>query len=74
MLARESQLGDLDLDVRQTLDPAPTAGDPRLIERLMANLIDNAIRHNVPGGHIEITTGASDRHAFVSISNSGPHA
>jgi signal transduction histidine kinase len=72
MLARESQLGDLDLDVRQTLDPAPTAGDPRLIERLMANLIDNAIRHNVPGGHIEITTGARDRHAFVSISNSGP--
>ena len=26
--------------------PAPTAGDPRLLERLIANLIDNAIRHN----------------------------
>ncbi len=37
--------------------PAPTAGDPRLLERLIANLIDNAIRHNTPGGRLEITTG-----------------
>ena len=62
----------LDLDVRATLDPAPTAGDPRLLERLIANLIDNAIRHNTPGGHVEITTGTRDRHAFVSIANTGP--
>jgi signal transduction histidine kinase len=72
MLARESQLGDLDLDVRLTLGPAPTAGDPRLVERLIANLIDNAIRHNTPGGEVEITTGTRDRHAFVSIANTGP--
>ena len=26
-----------------------TMGDPRLIERLVANLVDNALRHNVPG-------------------------
>ena len=62
MLARESQLAGLDLDVRATLDPAATAGDPRLVERLIANLIDNAIRHNAPGGRIEITTGTRDRH------------
>ena len=72
MLARESQLEDLDLDVRLTLEPAPTTGDPRLIERLISNLIDNAIRHNTPGGHVEVTTGARDRHAFVSIANTGP--
>ena len=72
LLARESQLAGLDLDVRATLDPAPTAGDPRLLERLIANLIDNAIRHNTPGGRVEITTGTRDRHAFVSIANTGP--
>ena len=70
MLVRESQLGDL--EVRVTLDPARTAGDPRLIERLISNLIDNAIRHNAPGGHVEITTGTRDRDAFISIANSGP--
>jgi signal transduction histidine kinase len=72
LLAHESQLAGLDLDVRATIDPAPTAGDPRLLERLIANLTDNAIRHNTPGGRIEITTGTRDRHAFVSIANTGP--
>ena len=72
LLAHESQLAGLDLDVRATIDPAPTAGDPRLLERLIANLTDNAIRHNTPGGHVEITTGTRDRYAFVSIANTGP--
>jgi signal transduction histidine kinase len=72
MLAHESEIADLDLDVRATLDPAPTPGDPRLLERLITNLIDNAIRHNTSGGHVEITTGTRDRHAFLSIANSGP--
>jgi signal transduction histidine kinase len=72
LLAYESQLAALDLDVRATIDPAPMAGDPRLVERLIANLTDNAIRHNTPGGRIEIRTGTRDRHAFVSIANTGP--
>jgi signal transduction histidine kinase len=72
MLARESELAGLELDVRAALNPAPTAGDPRLLERLIANLIDNAIRHNQPGGRVEIATGTRDRHAFVSIASTGP--
>jgi signal transduction histidine kinase len=69
--ARESELAGLDLDLRTTLAAAPAAGDPRLIERLIANLIDNAIRHNVAGGRIEISTGTRDRRAFLSIANTG---
>ena len=72
ILAHETQLQDLNLDVSQALDSAPATGDPRLLERLIANLIDNAIRHNTPGGHLEIATGTRDRHPFVSIANSGP--
>jgi signal transduction histidine kinase len=33
---------------------APTAGDPALVERLIANLLDNAVRYNVPGGRVEM--------------------
>jgi signal transduction histidine kinase len=60
------------LDVRATLGPAPTAGDPRLVERLIANLLDNAIRHNSPQGHVEITTGTRHQQAFLAVANSGP--
>ncbi len=56
----------------QALDSAPATGDPRLLERLITNLIDNAIRHNTPGGHLEIATGTRDRRPFLSIANSGP--
>ena len=72
LLARESEAAGRDLDVRATLAPAPTAGDPRLVERLIANLLDNAIRHNIPQGHVEITTGTRDQHAFLTVANSGP--
>jgi signal transduction histidine kinase len=70
--ARDAEAAGRELDVRATLATAPTAGDPRLLERLIANLIDNAIRHNIPGGHVEITTGNRDSHAFLAITNTGP--
>jgi len=70
LLAREPQLADL--DVRATLADAPVEGDPRLVERLIANLIDNAVRHNTAGGSVEITTGGRDGRAFLAVSNSGP--
>ncbi len=72
LAARDAELAGLDLVVRTTLATAPTAGDPRLLEGLIANLIDNAIRHNIPGGHVEIATATRDRHAFLSIANTGP--
>jgi signal transduction histidine kinase len=72
LLARDSEAAGRDLDVRATLAPAPTTGDPRLVERLIANLLDNAIRHNIPQGHVEITTGTRHQHAFLTVTNSGP--
>jgi signal transduction histidine kinase len=71
LLAREPQLTRLDLDVRPALAAAPTTGDPRLLERLIANLVDNAIRHNAPGGQLVLATGMREGRAFVSIANTG---
>ncbi|HTU77885.1 MAG TPA: HAMP domain-containing sensor histidine kinase [Solirubrobacteraceae bacterium] len=72
LLARESDAAGRELDVSATLAPAPTTGDPRLMERLIANLLDNAISHNIPHGHVEITTGIRHQRAFLAVANSGP--
>jgi signal transduction histidine kinase len=66
------EIARLGLDVQTTITPAPATGDPRLAKRLVANLFDNALRHNVTGGHINIETRTESRHAILTITNSGP--
>jgi signal transduction histidine kinase len=72
LLARQVEIERRGLSVNATIDPAPSLGDPRLIEGLVANLLDNALRHNVAGGHIEVATFARDGLGVLSVSNSGP--
>lgn len=55
-----------------TLEPARTSGDPSLVERLVANLVSNAIRHNRPDGSIEIATRTGASGALLSVANTGP--
>jgi signal transduction histidine kinase len=62
----------LNLHVDAKLDPAETTGDPQLLERMIWNLVDNAVRHNEPGGWIRLRTGNSDTAAYLEIANSGP--
>jgi signal transduction histidine kinase len=53
--------------------PATIRGDHALVERLIANLIDNAIDHNVPDGRIEVRTAANGGGtAVLSVSSTGP--
>lgn len=59
------------LKLTSQLDPAPTEGDPALVQRLISNLVDNAVRHNVPGGLIEIRTATVDGHPTLTVANSG---
>jgi signal transduction histidine kinase len=51
---------------------APTIGDPVLLTRLIANLVDNALDHNVAGGQLEIRTSTNGARALLSVSNTGP--
>ena len=55
-----------------TLTAAPATGDPSLAESLVANLVDNAIRHNVPGGQVEVSTTMTDERAIIRVGNTGP--
>jgi len=60
------------LVVDASLEPAQTSGNPRLVERLVANLVGNAIQHNVAGGRVDISTETRDGRAVLTVANTGP--
>ncbi|MHB8657178.1 MAG: sensor histidine kinase [Solirubrobacteraceae bacterium] len=60
------------LTLRLQLAPAWMHGDPRLLERMIANLIDNGIRHNEIGGFLTVGTAASGGKAHLLVANGGP--
>lgn len=55
-----------------SLEAAPTSGEPALIERLIANLLDNAVSYNDARGLIEIVTGSEGGTARLAVANTGP--
>jgi signal transduction histidine kinase len=54
------------------LGPAPASGDPVLVERLVQNLVENAIRHNHDGGELSLATRGRGGWAELEIANTGP--
>lgn len=54
-------------------EPATVSGvDETLLDLTVGNLVDNAIRHNIPGGHVHASTGTAGGGAWLEVSNSGP--
>jgi signal transduction histidine kinase len=72
LLARHAEVRRRGLRVDAVLDPTPALGDPRLAERLVGNLVDNAIRHNLSAGWVRIQTSAGAGGAELAVANSGP--
>jgi signal transduction histidine kinase len=64
--AEEAQIA-----IRDDLEPAWTSGHPGLLERLIANLVDNGIHHNVPGGYLQIQTRSSGDEVELVVANGG---
>ena len=60
------------LRVVDAVEPARTTGDARLVERLVANLISNAVCHNEPGGYLSVSTETMGDRAVLTVTNSGP--
>lgn len=65
------EAGDSEVTVHRLLDPAPTAGEAVLVERLAQNLVENAIRHNHPGGEVWVSTRQRADRVELVVANTG---
>jgi signal transduction histidine kinase len=72
LLSPELDTGTAGISVRTEIGPAAVRGDPRLVERLVRNLVDNAIRYNQPSGRVQVTAATRSGHAVLIVSNTGP--
>ncbi len=59
------------LQLNAVLKQAPVSGDAHLVERMVWNLVDNAVRHNVAGGWISVRTGTDEGAAYLRVANGG---
>ncbi len=67
-----ARAADADVRIVPELRPAWTPGEPALLERLIANLIDNGIQHNERGGFLEVSTAARNGNVELRVANGGP--
>jgi len=70
--AVRAELAERALTVTRDLQPAPTLGDPALLERVVGNLVENAVRHNVPDGWLHLSSGTCADGVRVRVGSSGP--
>ncbi len=59
-------------DLGADIQPAAVAGNVRLLEDLLGNLVDNALHYTPPGGHITVRCGAHDGATFLEVEDDGP--
>jgi signal transduction histidine kinase len=72
LAARRDDTDAAQLSLVARIGPATAFGDPGLAERLVTNLVDNAIRYNAAGGQVEIATGTQAGRAYLAVANTGP--
>jgi signal transduction histidine kinase len=70
--ARNPQIASSGLRLESDLPEACASGDPSLAERLVANLIDNAVLYNLSDGWVSVRTATTNGRAVLTVSNSGP--
>lgn len=68
--AAEEDARQLDLTVPDA--PVWVSGDSTLLGQLLANLIENALRHTPSGTSIGITVGAEEKVATLAVTDCGP--
>jgi signal transduction histidine kinase len=73
LAAGDDEIAAKALTVEKHLAAVEVAGSATLLRRMVENVIENAVRHNQPGGSIELTlTPMGEQRARVTVDSSGP--
>lgn len=68
------QAAQAGIQISSRINSVRVAGDPALLQRLVDNLVDNAVRYNVhENGWVHVGVGTDSRGARVRVENAGPH-
>ena len=68
---RGREIAALGLAVEYELGEATTIGSATLVPQIVVNLVDNAIRHNEPGGWVRVTTETGHGTVRLVVENGG---
>ena len=69
-LANFAQVANLDLGAE--LQTAQVLADASLIDDLLNNLIDNALKYTPAGGRVTVSSGLREGRPYVSVEDNGP--
>lgn len=71
VMAVREEAAELGVRIHQEAQQAPVVGDVHLLEQLVANLVTNAVRHNVAGGEVWVRTSRGQGTCELQVANTG---
>ena len=71
LASRSEAIAARQIELQRTVAPASVEGSETLLARMVDNLIDNAVRHNLPGGLINVTCEADRDKARLVVESAG---
>jgi two-component system, OmpR family, sensor histidine kinase TctE len=61
-----------DIDLGVDIEPAHVLADPSLLDDLLSNLVDNALKYTPAGGSVTVSCGTRNNKAFLAVEDTGP--
>ncbi|MCA6218627.1 sensor histidine kinase [Ideonella sp. B7] len=71
-LAALAERRQIDLGFEAPSLPVPVQAQPALLDALLSNLVDNALRYSPEGGHVTITVGREGDQGLFTVDDDGP--
>jgi two-component system sensor histidine kinase TctE len=61
-----------DIDLGVETQPASIHADPSLLDDLLSNLVDNALKYTPAGGRVTVSAGLQNHRPYLAVEDTGP--